>query len=333
MPLDARRHLLPLIAAVVLAMAFLAGCGGDDGEAEGGTTGGAFPVTIQHALGTTDIPAEPTRVVALGQTDPDTALALGVTPVGAREAFSGGLETWITDALGGAEPDLLNVNAGVPFEQVAALRPDLILANDLFSMDQATYDRLSAIAPTVSYRTPATAEDSWQDNTLTVGRALGREAEAERLVADIEAQIADAAETHPEFVGKTFSFSNHYEPGALVTLQDGPVVDVFEGLGLEVTPRVAELPQSDTSAGNADLSLERLDTLDADVLLMVYGGDAALQGQLEANPVYRRLDAVRRGDDVAVPLELAVALRSPSSLSLPWSLEQLIPELEGALGS
>jgi ABC-type Fe3+-hydroxamate transport system substrate-binding protein len=196
MPLDARRHLLPLIAAVLLAIAFLAGCGGNDGEAEGGTTGGAFPVTIQHALGTTEIPAEPTRVVALGQTDPDTALALGVTPVGAREAFSGGLETWITDALGGAEPDLLNVNAGVPFEQVAAL-----------------------------------------------------------------------------------------------------------------------------------------DTLDADVLLMVYGGDAALRGQLEANPVYRRLDAVRRGDDVAVPLELAVALRSPSSLSLPWSLEQLIPELEGALRS
>jgi iron complex transport system substrate-binding protein len=80
--------------------------------------------------------------------------------VGAREAFPGGLEAWITDALGGAEPDLLDVNADVPFEQGAALRPDLILANDLFSMDQATYDRLSAIAPTVSYRTPETAEDS-----------------------------------------------------------------------------------------------------------------------------------------------------------------------------
>jgi ABC-type Fe3+-hydroxamate transport system substrate-binding protein len=87
-----------VIAAVLLAIAFLAGCGGDDGEAEGGTTGGPFPVTIDHALGTTEIPAEPTRVVALGQTDPDTALALGVTPVGAREAFSGGLETWITGA-------------------------------------------------------------------------------------------------------------------------------------------------------------------------------------------------------------------------------------------
>jgi hypothetical protein len=62
-------------------------------------------------------------VVALGQTDPDTALALGVTPVGAREAFPGGLEAWITDALGGAEPDLLDVNAGVPFEQARRSAP------------------------------------------------------------------------------------------------------------------------------------------------------------------------------------------------------------------
>jgi iron complex transport system substrate-binding protein len=323
-------RLATLLIAVVAAVLAVAACG-DDGGGDAAETsgGGAFPVTIDHRLGSATIEAPPTRVVALGQTDPETALALGVTPVGLREAFTGGVEPWIADALRSAEPELLNVNAGVPFEKVAALRPDLILAGDLFSMDQATYDRLAAIAPTVAYRTE-TAEDSWQDNALTIGRALGREAEAERLVADVEGRIAAEAEAHPEFAGTTFSFSNHYEPGALVTLQDGPVVDVFEGLGLQVTPAVAELPQSDTSAGNADLSLERLATLDADVVLMVYGQDA-LREQLEANPIYRRLDAVRRGDDVFVPFVLAIALRSPSALSLPWSLDRLVPELERAL--
>lgn len=331
MPSSAR--LVPLLVALLVAVLALAACGdGGGGDAAETTGGGAFPVTIDGALGSATIESAPTRVVALGQTDPDAALALGVTPVGIRAAFIGGLEPWIADAVRTAEPEVIGIASGIPFERVAALRPDLILAGDVFGLDQTAYDRLAAIAPTVSFRTESYG-DSWQDNTLTIGRALGRAAEAERLVDDVEARIAADGEAHPEFAGKTFSFSNHYAPGAIVTLQSGDVVDLFEALGLELAPGVADLPASPSAPGNADLSLERLATLDADVVLMVYSGDQGLRTQLEANPLYDRLAAVERGDDVFVPLDVATALRSPSALGLPWALDRLVPELETALGS
>jgi iron complex transport system substrate-binding protein len=41
-----------------------------------------FPVTIENKLGRAEIPRRPERVVALGSTDADIAVALGVTPLG-----------------------------------------------------------------------------------------------------------------------------------------------------------------------------------------------------------------------------------------------------------
>ena len=59
----------------------------------------AFPVTIEHAFGETTIEAEPTRVATLGWTDQDSALALGVVPVGATKITWGGNEAGSTDVV------------------------------------------------------------------------------------------------------------------------------------------------------------------------------------------------------------------------------------------
>ena len=42
----------------------------------------SFPVTIKHALGETVIPAAPQRIVTLGWSSTDAAIALGTVPVG-----------------------------------------------------------------------------------------------------------------------------------------------------------------------------------------------------------------------------------------------------------
>src|SRR4051812_45193347 len=81
-------------AALVVALALVA-CGGSD--ADGGDSNPAagsiatpaatakFPVTVEHKFGTTEIPAEPKRIVTVGFNEHDFALALGVKPVGVRE--------------------------------------------------------------------------------------------------------------------------------------------------------------------------------------------------------------------------------------------------------
>ncbi len=63
----------------------------------------AFPVTIKHALGETTIPAEPKRIVTLGWSSTDAAIALGTVPVGMPTFRSEGWDSdytpWIEEAV------------------------------------------------------------------------------------------------------------------------------------------------------------------------------------------------------------------------------------------
>ncbi len=320
---------LLLVAAALLAMS-AAACGGADGggAASGAAAGGGFPRTVEGALGTAEIPSRPVRVVALGSTDADAAVALGVQPVAIPGLAGVGVPAWLSGRLRGPEPEVLNVDGELPIERIAALRPDLILAMTLYGVREH-YERLSAIAPTVAY-VAGEYEDSWQDQVRVIGRALGRDAQAEELVAEAEAHVDGALAEHPEIAGKTASFSNHYEAGRIVTIQspEDAAMRFLTRLGLRRSPAVAALPEG--AFGNAEVSLERLDALDADVVVMLHGSPA-LRESLERNPVFTRLPAIRRGSYVVVDLETAYALRTPSVLSVPWAVDRLVPELARAL--
>ena len=92
---------------------------------------------------------------------------------------------------------------GIQYEKVAALAPDLILA--IYSgLNQKDYDTLSKIAPVVA-QPPGQIDwgSSWQDEITMTGKAVGKSAEAEKLKATAEQQLADAAAANPEFKGQT----------------------------------------------------------------------------------------------------------------------------------
>src|SRR6476469_5702019 len=141
-----KRTLAAPLAAVTLLVAALTGCstGSTDtasSAAEPTATTSvdpdAFPVTIEHALGTTTIEQEPTRVATLGWTDADHAVALGVVPVGATAITWGGNDGQSTDwfdaavADAGAEAPVRYDDAdGAPIDEIAELAPDLILATN-----------------------------------------------------------------------------------------------------------------------------------------------------------------------------------------------------------
>src|SRR5215218_6023640 len=83
-------------AALVAAALVVTGCGSGTGGAASGSSG-AFPVTVSTAFGDVTVEEEPSRVVALGWSDAETALALGVQPVGASDwlGFGGeGVGPW-----------------------------------------------------------------------------------------------------------------------------------------------------------------------------------------------------------------------------------------------
>ncbi|MGQ0773132.1 MAG: ABC transporter substrate-binding protein [Pseudonocardiales bacterium] len=141
-------------AALLIALLTATGCAGPGTEPTGEPTagsGGAFPRTVTHAMGSTEIAAEPTRIVALDQTFVDAALALD-TPVLAFTDIrgrTGGPPTYLAGPLDRLAPDARSVGelANPNLEQIAALKPDLIVSAKV--RHEAIYDELNRIAPTV----------------------------------------------------------------------------------------------------------------------------------------------------------------------------------------
>lgn len=330
-----RLLLLPLLAALAVA---LTACGSDDGPstptAGSGTgtsasAGGAFPVTIESRLGDAEIETAPERVVALDFSSADAALALGAELVGmARVDYAdGGIQPWTRELLGGAEPELFSTADGYPVEQIAALRPDVILAANPYRIADV-YDELTQIAPVVAYET-AEGHDTWQRSTERIGQALGRAGEARQLVAQTEQEVADARRAHPQFDGKTISLFNMVDRTAWVISDPQDFsVRFLADLGLTLSPTVARLRSAE---GRAQVSPERYDLLDADIVIATAFDPKELDG-LERHGVFGKLDAVTRGAYIALPLSPATSMAFPSAVSVRYALGEIVPQLDRAVG-
>ncbi|ODU03096.1 MAG: hypothetical protein ABS81_15395 [Pseudonocardia sp. SCN 72-86] len=283
------------------------------------------PVTIAKA---------PERVVCVGQfRDIDAAVGLGVVPLAAPDLSSfipGGLSPWVKTALAGAAaPQLFDTTDSLPFEQIAAQRPDLILGADLSSMED-DYPNLSRIAPTIS---PATGynKDPWQVTTTRIGAALGRPDKATELVAGAEARIASAKAANPGFAGRTFTFGPVQPDGTVATINNeaDSSAAFFAQLGMQLAPQVRSLPPAGIP-NRSTISAEQLNLLDADVLILTYTAPEARQ-RIEASELFTRIPAVQRGSYVALDLPAALALAFPSALSIGYGLDQVMPKLQSAL--
>ena len=112
-----KRFLAVAAAAVAVALGMTA-CSSDSSEtADGGNAGSgssSFPVTIEHAFGTTTIDAKPERVATVAWANHEVPLALGVVPVGMAAATFGddngnGMLPWVEEKLDdlGAKPPVL----------------------------------------------------------------------------------------------------------------------------------------------------------------------------------------------------------------------------------
>ena len=313
-----RAAVLALTAAV---LAGVAACGGsaeeDTASAADPSSSGAFPVSIDNEFGTTEIPAEPQRVVTVGYNDEDFVLALGVTPVGVRDLigdYDSASRPWAQEQLDGAELPTIG-GTEIDVEAVAALDPDLIVGVYSF-MDQAVYDQLSGIAPTLAQTDEyADGATPWQEQTLLTGRALGREDEAQELVDEVEGRFEQARTDDPEFAGTSIAVdltgvgSGHYLLG-----QDDLRTQLFTDLGFTVP------------ATSTDVSSERLDLLEADVLAVI----GYTQADADADTLLSARDVVTSDRTVllgAYSGDVSAALGFGSPLSLPYLLDQLVPAL------
>ena len=264
---------------------------------------------VQHDLGDTCIPENPQRIATDNLDTLGLMLALGIEPAGHPHA--------LIDALVSTAPELeelgqqFNANAvdiGSPMNAEAVLLadPDLILVEN-----SETIDQLQEIAPVVAYDVYAniqeTREMNWYDPMMFWADVLNVTDDAEIQRDIVESRLA----TLSDLAGDTTVSIIHMN-NAAGTLLAGSPMWIYEQLaraaGLERPERqtltLAEHEARYDTAWWGNYSLEELDTVDADVLIMTTSrGEpeaeqevAAFTKRLESNPLWSSLSAVQEGE-------------------------------------
>jgi iron complex transport system substrate-binding protein len=315
------RHVLSATALTLAAALTLTACGGagdaDSAAPASETADAAFPRTVEHAMGATELPERPERVIVLDTGELDTALSLGVTPVGAvTTAVSEAFLSYLADDA--ADVEVVGTIAEPNLEAIAALEPDLILSNKTRHED--IYEELSQIAPTVfADRVGAV----WKENFRLDAEALGLEDEAEELLEAYQSDAAALGEDIGDPAGTTVSTMRFVEGAIRVYTAESFIGTVMSDIGLDHL----QLPTGEV-ATFAELSAEEVTQADADIVLYSSYGSADDSGSagVVAGPLWPRLTAVEQERAFAVEDDVfytGIGLRA-ASLQLEELRELLV---------
>lgn len=256
--------------------------------------------TVVHAYGTTDVPADPQRVVVLhSDTILATALRVGVPVVATAFPPSGeGLVPYLPDDVNALED--VGWLPEFDLEKIAALEPDLIIGNTGFIQEQA-YPKLQEIAPTVAFEMWGSTD--WKKDVRKAAAAFGRveeiedditafEQRVEQFRAALGGRLEDVEVTLVQIRGSTDDIRIH--------TNDWCAGQVLEEIGIG-RPDDQQVPDPPGTAF-IRLSMEHLPRLDSDAIFYWVGSSAVPQQEAEQaaatitdSPLWQRLEAVQQG--------------------------------------
>ena len=329
-----------LCSVAVACAVLMTGCAGKTTEENNGSdaqnTSAAYPIKIQHAYGETVIESEPKNVATIAWGNHDVPLALGTVPVGVSKANYGksdenGLLPWTAEKykeLGVEKPVVYDDIDGLDYEAISDSNPDVILAA-YSGITQEEYDLLSQIAPVVAY--PKNAwQTLWREQITMDATAMGKKAEGEALVKELDELIKEKTANDTNLKGKTAVFC-YFNPADLgkfyIYLPTDPRAAYLTDLGLAFPESISKLGADSFSI---EVSAENIDVLkDADILV-AYGNDDLLKA-LQSDALLGTVPAVKNG---AVALiedgSVLSASCTPSALSIPATIDEYLEILGNA---
>lgn len=241
---------------------------------------------VKHAMGESEVPANPKRVVVLDTGELDIALALGVKPVGAVIA---GAESDFPEYLHGKTDGITTVGTVTQpnLEAIAALQPDLIISSKM--RHEKIYDTLSEIAPTVfAERTGYT----WKENVKLYGEALGKSREAEEAMAAYYKRLEEFKAAMGDRLAKTrVSLIRSLPDHVRIYMVGSFSGTILKDAGL---PRPAGHDKDVTFERGTE---ERIPEMGGDVIFTMYYGreQGESLSRVFKNPLWSQLDAVKAG--------------------------------------
>ncbi|WP_418004036.1 serine/threonine-protein kinase [Mycobacterium sp. PDNC021] len=234
--------------------------------------------TFAHAHGTTEITRAPTAVAALGPGDADAVLALGLQPVAIAGAGTT-LPSWMQSKITG-DPSVKDTVGFIDTSAIEAAKPDVIIATG--DIDDTTYQRLAAIAPTVTAPKDSSRTWNWQTQLKWIGKIVGRDKDADKLIDQVASQQTDLKNQNPKAAGKSVQVINVSDSGVSQTLTPSNAADYLNSLGLNYDPSLGR-QAGDQGSARTMPDVVKLYQVRTDVLVVVrtdkgagHGGAAGL---------------------------------------------------------
>jgi iron complex transport system substrate-binding protein len=280
-----------LFFSMMIGLLFLiSACGNEESssktEKKGGTESSA--VTLDSTMGKVTIPANAKKIIA--PFHEDALLALGVTPV-AKWAIGKTVQDYLETDL----KDIPSIEWNVPLEQVLNHEPDLIILESNMEGYDGTYEDYNKIAPTYVMTEETTGD--WRKQIETFGKLLGKEKEANKVLSDYNAKVADASAQLKKAIGdetvaviwtigNQFFLFEHNRHSAEV---------LYSELGVNQPALVKGLGEAASTQWNP-ISIEKLSELDADhVFLLAAEGEQGIE-TLNNSSVWKSTPAVENGN-------------------------------------
>lgn len=296
-----------------------------------GTAGGGA-VTITHLFGQTVIKEPPKRVVSAGYTEQDDLLAVGVVPIAVTNWIGDqpfAVWPWAQQKLGPAQPVVLNLDNGIPVDQIAVLKPDLIVAVNA-GVDADIYQKLSAIAPTVPQSGGDAFFEAWKDQATTIGQAVFQADQMRSLVDAVDKQFAVVAQKNPQWKNKkVLLMQGTLSQGTIVATVAGWQTDFLTEMGLVVVDSINPFADGQHAAIPRDHIKAVLDSADV-VIWTTESPDE--QKTLLADPDVAASQTTTQNRHIFTSKDQAGAIAFSSPLSYPLVADQLPPQITKILG-
>lgn len=288
------KKLMGLIVSFVLLTGVLAGCAGTPAEKsntsppESTPSVTAWPRTITDAAGhEVVLEKQPKRITLLHTYYMEHFFLLGTPPTASAIGNSLGQTEALEKSemfgpyLKGVEIIDLGSAREINLEAVLESKPDVIVTFSAQGGLDKTYDQLVQIAPVVllDYAAP------WQDQLLDCAEIVGKEAEAQNLIAEIEKTISDTKEKMAQYADRTFALFRT-DGKAFITRGDAKYYKTFGITKPQGYPDTWETVSLEAVAGMNPYYI---------VFQHNHAAAAAFVESLKYSSVWQSIDAVKNG--------------------------------------
>lgn len=193
------------------------------------------PQTLNTKFGTLKLEHRPMAIAALGAGDPDAVLSLGA-PVVVMNAPGATTPSWLQPLIHSTPP----VFAAADTAAITAAKPDLIIDTD--NIDQATYNSLATIAPTLAQPADNTQGWTWQTQLNWIATALGRTDTAKTLLDKAQSEQNQIRSEHRTFGGKSIVAVNYTGTTTTAAAAPSPPSSYLESIGFTYNTHYKRAP-------------------------------------------------------------------------------------------